>query len=178
MVERLAGPGRRGPSTVRLVREPIQSDIPKAGLTVVELAQDVLARIEQANRYARERKRRFRRRSATVKVGALVLSGTSTIILGWQDLDFWTGLAFSLVALMTVVNAFEPFFAWRSRWVLMEETQYRLYRLRDDLSYYVAGRKPEELDPATITQFFENYQSIWDQLGDRWMEYRRSVISG
>lgn len=145
---------------------------------MVELAQDVLARIEEANSYARERKRRFRRRSATVKVGALVLSATSTIILGWQDLDFWTGLAFSLVALMTVVNAFEPFFAWRSRWVLMEETQYRFYRLKDDLSYYIAGRGPEELDPDVITKFFDDYQRIWDQQSDRWMEYRRTAITG
>jgi hypothetical protein len=160
------------------VSEPTQSDIPKTGLTAVELAQDVLARIEEANRYARERKRRFRRRSATVKVGALVLSATSTIILGWQDLDFWTGLAFSLVALMTVVNAFEPFFAWRSRWVLMEETQYRFYRLHDDLSYYVAGRQPEELDLDTITRFFDDYQRIWDQQGDRWLEYRRTAAAG
>ena len=42
-----------------------------------------------------------------------------------QDLDFWSGLGFSLVALVTVINAVEPFFNWRSRWVLMEEAQYR-----------------------------------------------------
>lgn len=27
------------------------------------------------------------------------MSATSTIILGWQDLNVWTGLAFSLIAL-------------------------------------------------------------------------------
>jgi hypothetical protein len=136
----------------------------------------VLARIERANEYARSRKGRYRRRSSIVKVCALMLSATSTIILGWQDLDFWSGLAFSLVALTTIVNALEPFFAWRSRWVLMEETQYRLYRLRDDLSYYVAGRQPNELDIATINQMFDDYQRIWDQLGNRWLEYRRTAV--
>jgi hypothetical protein len=61
-------------------------------------------------------------------VASLILSGASTIILGLQNLDFWTELGFSLVAIATRVNALEPFFAWRSRWVLMEETQYRFYR--------------------------------------------------
>jgi hypothetical protein len=46
-----------------------------------------------------------------------------------------TGLAFSLVAAGTLVNAVEPFFNWRSRWNLMERTQYRLQRIRDELEY-------------------------------------------
>jgi hypothetical protein len=160
------------------VTEPIQSEIPKPGLTSLQLAQDVLARIEKANSYARSRKARYRRRSSIVKIVALAMSATSTIILGWQDLDFWTGLAFSLVALLTVVSAVEPFFAWRSRWVLMEETQYRLYRLRDELSFYLAANQPAELDPAKITGFFQEYQDIWAQLGDRWLEYRRPALPG
>jgi hypothetical protein len=52
-----------------------------------------------------------------------------------QDLDFWTGLGFALIALATAENTFEPFFAWRSRWVLMEEAQYEFYRLRDDATF-------------------------------------------
>jgi hypothetical protein len=162
--------------TVRLVTQLIQSDMPQPGLTPLELGQDVIARIERANQYARSRKGRYRRRSAIVKVSALAMSATSTIILGWQDLDFWSGLAFSLVALTTIVNALEPFFAWRSRWVLMEETQYRLYRLRDELSYYLASHQPDELDVTRINQMFDQYQRIWDQLGDRWLEYRRTAV--
>jgi len=158
------------------VKEPIQSDLPRPGLTPLELAQDVVARIERANQYARTRKGRFRRRSAIVKVCALALSAISTIILGWQDLDFWSGLAFSLVALTTVVNAIEPFFAWRSRWVLMEETQYRLYRLRDDLTYYIASRRPDEVDVAVIESAFRDYQRSWEQLSERWLEFRRTAV--
>lgn len=50
-----------------------------------------------------------------MKVAALTLSAAATIILGVQDLDFWAGLGFSLVALATAVSAVEPFFNWRSR---------------------------------------------------------------
>jgi hypothetical protein len=160
------------------VKHPIQSDIPDPGLTPLELARDVLSRIERANTYARTRKHRFRRRSAAVRISVLVMSATSTIILGWQDLNVWTGLAFSLIALLTVINTLEPFFAWRSRWVLMEETQYRLYRLRDDLTFYLASRAPEDVDAARVAEMFQAYQAIWDTLGDRWLEYRQLADRG
>src|SRR5690348_13226229 len=123
--------------------EPIQSDVPGPGLTPSDLAQDILSRIDRGNTYARSRKKRFRFRSSTVRVVSLTLSVTSTIILGLQTLNTWTGVAFALVATVTTVNTLEPFFAWRDRWVLMEETQYRFYRLRDDLTYYIAATKPD-----------------------------------
>ncbi|HEV2778616.1 MAG TPA: SLATT domain-containing protein [Actinophytocola sp.] len=150
----------------------------KTGLTPLELAQDVLVRIDKALEYARHRRGKFRWRASAVRVSALALSATSTIILGWQDLDFWSGLAFSLVALTTAVNTLEPFFAWRSRWVLMEETQYRLHRLHDDLSYYLAAHRPDQLDLATVTTMFERYQGIWESQSDRWLEYRRTAAPG
>jgi hypothetical protein len=153
---------------------PIQSAVPASGLTTAELAHDLLSRIERGNTYARSRKNRFRYRSSVVKLASLVLSVTSTIILGLQELNVWTGIAFSLVAIVTVVNTLEPFFAWRSRWVLMEDTQYRFYRLRDELTYYIAATRQDQLDETRIRAMFDEYQQIWDQLGSRWMEYRRA----
>jgi len=150
--------------------EPIQSDVPRPGLAPLDLAYDLL---ERGNLYARTRKNRFRVRSSALKIISLVMSATATIILGLQNLSFWPGLAFSLVALVTAVNTLEPFFAWRSRWVLMEETQSRFYRLRDNLTHYVAANQPDELDEAVITSMFDEYQKIWDQLGERWLQYRR-----
>jgi hypothetical protein len=153
--------------------EPIQSAVPSGGLTTAELAQDLLFRIERGNVYARSRKNRFRVRSSSVKVASLVLSVASTIILGLQKLNLWTGIAFSLIAIVTVVNTLEPFFAWRLLWVLMENTQYRFYRLRDELTYYIAATPSDQLDEARIHSMFNEYQRIWDQLGNRWMEFRR-----
>jgi hypothetical protein len=105
---------------------------------------------------------------------SLILTVTSTIILGLQQLNVWTGIAFSLVAVVTSVNTLEPFFAWRSRWVLMEEAQYKFYRLRDDLTYYIAASPPDQLNESRIQNMFDEYQTIWDQLSNRWMEYRRT----
>ena len=154
--------------------EPIQSHIPSPGLTPLELAQDLLSRIDHGNKYARSKKHRFRSSSSAVRVISLLLTVSATIILGLQTLNVWTGIAFSLIAVVTTVNSLEPFFAWRSRWVLMEETQYKFYRLRDDVAYYMASNKPEELEETQIRQFFNRYQTIWDQLSDRWLEYRRA----
>jgi hypothetical protein len=153
---------------------PIQSATPNPGLTPLELAQDLVARIEQGNAYARSRKNRFRSSSSAVRITSLILTVASTIILGLQELNVWTGIAFSLVAIVTSVNTLEPFFAWRSRWVLMEEAQYKFYRLRDEINYYIAARQPDQLDEAEIRGMFNEYQLIWDQLSNRWMEYRRT----
>lgn len=155
------------------MREPIQSELPDPGLPPLDLARDVLARIERGNEYARRRKRVFRQSSTVVKSLGLGMSAVSTIILGLQNLNFWTGIGFVLVALLTVVNTLEPFFAWRSRWVLMEETQSRFYTLRDNLSFYLASTPVDQLDPARITAAFDEYQRIWGTLGERWLEYRR-----
>jgi len=157
--------------------QPAQPAGPASGLTRAELAQDLLSRIERGNSYARSRKNRLRYRSSAVKVTSLALSVTSTIILGLQKLNVWTGIAFSLVAVVTVVNTLEPFFAWRSRWILMEDTQYGFYRLQDELTYYIAATPADQLEEARIRAMFDEYQRIWDQLGTRWMEYRRAAGS-
>ncbi len=149
--------------------------IPAAGLSAAGLAQDLLSRIDHGSAYARSRKRRFRARAAVIKGASLVLSVASTIILGLQQLTTWTAIAFSLVAVVTVVNTLEPFFARRSLWVLMEHTQHRFYRLRDELTYYLAATPPGELQESRIRAMFGEYQQIWDQVSNRWMEYRRAA---
>jgi hypothetical protein len=147
------------------------------GLTPLELAQELLAKIEQARLYARSRKSQFRLRSSAVRLLSLALMVASTVILGLQDLEFWAGLGFALVAVATVVNTLEPFFAWRSRWVLLEESHYRFCRLRDELKFYIASTQAGQLDPATIKSLFDDYQVIWDQQSTRWLESRRSAGS-
>ena len=145
----------------------------KSGLSPHELALDLLGRIDRARDYGRARKAGFRRRSVVLKVGLLAMSATATIILGWQDLDFWTGLAFSLVALTTVFAVLEPYFAWRPLWVLMEESISRFHRLHDDVSHYLAATPADRVDPARVDELFAEYQEIWDRQSTRWTEFRR-----
>lgn len=149
------------------------TDLP-SGLKPLELAHHLRDQIERGHTYARSRKHRFRWKSVTVRLTTLVLSAASTIILGLQNLDPWTGTAFSLVAIVTVVSALEPFFAWRSLWVLMEEASYKFHRLQDDLGYYIASTPPEKIDPARVEEMFLRYQEIWDGLSGRWLKFREN----
>ncbi|USX55939.1 DUF4231 domain-containing protein [Lentzea sp. HUAS12] len=149
------------------------TDLP-SGLKPLELAQHLQGQIARGHAYARSRKQRFRWKSVTVRLTTLVLSAVSTIILGLQNLDPWTGTAFALVAVVTVVSALEPFFAWRSLWVLMEEASYRFHRLEDELGYYVASTPADQVEVERVREMFERYQEIWDSLSSRWLRFREN----
>ena len=150
------------------------TDLP-SGLKPLELANHLRSQIERGHTYARSRKHRFRWKSVTVRLTTLILSAASTIILGLQNLDPWTGTAFSLIAVVTVVSALEPFFAWRSLWVLMEEASYKFHRLQDDLGYYIASTPAEDIDPERVREMFARYQEIWDGLSSRWLKFRENA---
>ena len=143
------------------------------GLSPYDAANQLCAWTISANGYARTRKARFRALSSGTKVLSLVLSGSATIILGLQNLSFWAGLGFSLVALLTVVNAVEPFFNWRSRWILAEEAQHRFYRLEEDLKNEVAATKEDDLKFEDLTKYYERYKYTWNDFAKKWLVYRR-----
>jgi hypothetical protein len=148
------------------------------GLTPIQLAEQLNDRIAAAIAYTRRKRTGFRSASSILKLGTIALSAASTIILGVQDLDFWTGVGFALVALATVGAAIEPFFNWRSRWVLMEEQLYRFHRLQDDLAMTVAATGEDRLAQATIEGFYREYRAIWDSTSERWLENRRQSERG
>ncbi|WP_228718573.1 DUF4231 domain-containing protein [Kitasatospora acidiphila] len=141
----------------------------------METAGHLLEKIQQGSTYARSKKKRFRLASSALKVLTLSLSAASTIILGLQSLNFWAGLAFALVAVVTLLGAVESFFNWRSRWVLMEETQYRFRRLADDLEYLIASTPTANLTHDQLQPIFDEYQSVWAHLGERWLQERRTL---
>jgi len=148
-----------------------------AGLAPVETAGRLLEKVRQGNVYARRKKKHFRLASSALKVLTLSLSAASTIILGLQNLDFWAGLAFALVAVVTLLGAVESFFNWRSRWVLMEETQYRFQRLADDLEYLIAVTPADGLTYDRLQPLFDEYQGVWANLGERWLQERRTLTA-
>jgi len=150
------------------------SEEPEAGLPPYQVALRLRNDIVEGIAWAGTRKSRYRRAASTIKVTSLAMSVISTIILGLQNLDFWTGLAFGLVAVSTAVNAVEPFFNWRSRWVLMEETQYRLQRIRDELNYTLMRTPPQHLRFDDVDAFFTRTQDVWKDTSLRWLQYRRA----
>ena len=148
--------------------------IERTRLSPDELLTWLQAKIAEALSYTRTRRRRFRRGSIAVRLLSLLLSGASTVILGLQNLTFWASLAFSLVAVTTVLSAVEPFFNWRSRWVLMEDMQARLHRLDNDLTYLVAKTGADGLAPDQLDPYCERLQGIWEETSSAWLESRQA----
>jgi hypothetical protein len=89
----------------------------------------------------------------------------------------WAEIALPTVALVTVLGALESFFNWRSPWVLMEETQYRLNRLRDDMDYYLMVTPSDGVEREKLDRFFEEQQLIWSDVSRRWIEFRAADAS-
>jgi hypothetical protein len=148
------------------------------GLTPVEQANLLFDWIGQAIQYSNRKRFGFRTASSALKIATLSLSAASTIILGVQDLDFWTGLGFALVALATVVGAVEPFFNWRSRWVLMEEQLSRFHRLRDDLAMRLASSPVDAVTRELVAEHYTTYREIWSSSSQRWLEFRKTEQEG
>jgi Protein of unknown function (DUF4231) len=119
------------------------------------------------------RKIRFRTRASRVKVAALILTALSTIVLGIPAIPVRASIALPMVALVTVLSALETFFNWRSRWVLMEEAQYRLNRLRDEIDYYLVVTPSAEIAKEKLDEFFKEQQAIWSDVSRRWIEFRK-----
>jgi len=123
--------------------------------------------------WADSRKNRFRVRASCTKVAALALTASSTVVLGIPAIPDRTAIALPMVALVTLISALEPFFNWRSRWVLMEETQYRLNRIRDEMDYYLVTTPAADLDRGRLNRFFTDQQGIWNDVSRRWIEFRK-----
>jgi hypothetical protein len=123
--------------------------------------------------WADSRRARFRARASLAKIALLALAAASTIVLGIPAIPNRTAIALPMVALVTLVSALEPFFNWRSRWVLMEETQYRLNRMRDETDYYLVTTPAGDLDLDQLRRFFTAQQEIWRDVSQRWIEFRK-----
>jgi hypothetical protein len=122
--------------------------------------------------WADSRKVRFRRSASRVKLGSLILAGLSTVVLGIEAIPGRSWIALPLVASVTVLGGLEAFFNWRSRWVLMEEAQYRLNRLRDEMDYYLTVTPSDAVERKALDRFFAEQQLIWNDVSRRWIEFR------
>jgi hypothetical protein len=122
--------------------------------------------------WADSRKARFRRSASRVKLASLMLAALSTVVLGIKAIPIQTEIALPMVALVTMLGALETFFNWRSRWVLMEETQYRLNRLRDEMDYYLMVTPSDKVKREALDRFFAQQQLIWSDVSRRWIEFR------
>jgi hypothetical protein len=125
--------------------------------------------------WADSRKRRNRRRASMLRIVALGLTAASTVVLGIEAIPNRQWWALPMVALVTVLGGLEAFLSWRSLWVLMEETQYRLNRLRDRMDFHLVSTPSGDLTLDQLTEFFDEHQAIWADTSRQWLGFRTLV---
>lgn len=135
-------------------------------------------RIDSSINDARTKRRTNQTRATYVKTATIALSGAATILLGLSIgglEEYFRQAAFVCGALVTLLNAIEPFFNFRALWVEHERALYRFHRLQDELDFYLVGRESEELNATRLNEFHEQYKQIWADLSETWLEQRRDA---
>lgn len=123
--------------------------------------------------WADSRKVRNRAKAFRTRIAILVLTAASTVVLGIPAIPERTSVALPMVALVTLIGGLEPYFNWRSLWVLMEETQYRLNRIRDEMDYYLVVTPEADISLYRLEAFFKAQQEIWNDVSRRWIGFRK-----
>lgn len=143
----------------------------------IELLQ---AKVDEAIKKVRDNRRDNRRKASLIKLTATFCSATATILLGLKVPNLesqFKDIAFVLTALITLLSALEPFFNFRALWVEHEIALWKFYRLRDKIDFYLVGNKPEKMSMDEINSFHAEFQTIWDDLSQSWINYRKQEKS-
>lgn len=152
---------------------PITTSSKNSNTEKIELLKK---KIEESITRVRDNRRDNRRKASYIKVVVTLFSAIATILLGLQvpNLDsLFKSVAFILTALVTTLSALEPFFNFRALWVEHEMALWKFYRLRDKLEFYLAGITPEESSIDKLNGFYNEFQSIWNELSTSWLNYRK-----
>ena len=133
-------------------------------------------KIEEAIAHTRRNKSRNRKRATAVRTAQIAFSGIATILLGLQISGYepvFKEIAFVLGALVTLLNALEPFFNFRSLWVEHEAAQAKFHRLKDQLEFFITGIDIGKANLEMLYHMNDEYGSIWNTLSETWVQYRR-----
>lgn len=124
-----------------------------------------------------------------LKIYAVCFAGAITILLGVKVDGLATHLhltvdglatilkdvALVLGAIITVLNAIEAFYDHRSLWIRETATLVRLYSLKTDMNYAVAGLEGSEIDVASLNKFKDRYESILADDLNAWLKLRANA---
>ena len=122
------------------------------------------------------RRNENRKKASAIKVITIVCSGLITVLLGLQiegTEQYFKGIALSLGAIVTILNALEPFFNYRALWVSYEEAVADIYRLKTDMVFHLTGKPLELISVEKLQEFLAREQDIWAMLRESHSRYRR-----
>ena len=142
-----------------------------------EKAEFLLEHIALSLNNMHNRRKENRIRASIIKILIILLSTVITVFLGLQVTGYekyFKDSAFILAAIVTILNAIEPFFNFRALWLEHEKALAKMYRLKNDVDFYLVGIKPQELRIEKLEEFLEKYKEIWNMLNENYNRHRRS----
>jgi hypothetical protein len=137
-------------------------------------------KVKNALEHVKYNRHHNRKKASFIKLTTTFCAAAATVLLGvestgWEDI--FKDIAIGLTATVTLLSALEPFFNFRALWVEHEVALWKFYRLDDKLEFYIAGNNSDTVDINTVNSFYVEYQSIWDELSQSWINYRKQENS-
>lgn len=121
------------------------------------------------------KRKRNQRRASILKLASLILSAVATFVLALGDDRTLQVIALACTASLTVLNAVDPYFNFRSLWIEHEHAKSRFFSLYDRVRFYAEGRPPDAIELPVVLEFYADYEEIWDDLGEAWARARRTA---
>lgn len=136
------------------------------------LEQKVNSDIPKINKKADQN----RARGVWVNIAAILFGASVTILLGLKIEpmeNIFKNLALVFGVLVTITNAVDSLFSYRSLWIKQKVTLLQLYSLRNEIEFYKSGLgENTSVSGARVTRFFRTYQEIWNTASEEWLRLR------
>ena len=124
----------------------------------------------------RRRRLENRRWATTLKVGAVILGASITVLLGLESPSqaskaVLVDVALVFAALITILNGVEAFFGHRGLWLRYTVTLITLYNLRDQLRYEMAATNPDAVN-ALVERLRDRMVDVLAESNRDWLQIR------
>jgi hypothetical protein len=149
---------------------------PERQVNIARTAEHVRMCLQRSIERVQANRRSNQRRASFVKVATILLSGLATVLLGLQLQSnvetYLKQAAFIFGACVTMLNALEPFFNFRSLWVEHERALAALYQIQADLDFFLSGIPERDADISKLEDFHRRQQEVWSDLSNVWLRAR------
>lgn len=141
-----------------------------------ELLQTIEEKLQHGIENVRGSRDYYRRGSQIQTVSLAVLSATTTLLIGLNEIykqSTLVAVSLATAGLTTVVAAWSSWFAFRKLWVNNTVALTRLWELRDRIDYDKAqmGQPPQE----KLIEYQNRLQQIFNSLNDTWVQARQGA---
>jgi hypothetical protein len=76
--------------------------------------------------------------------------------------------------MITLLNALEPYFNYRTLWVAFDQALGEFHRIDTNLQYCVVGVPADQIDVKELEVFRSEHEATWDRLSRVWADSRRA----